>query len=352
MQALVYHGNKDIRLEDVPEPNPAPGEVKVKLTHTGICATDIEEWQFGPLWVQYGTPNPLSGRLAPLILGHEITGHISALGEGAGNVRIGDRVAVNNVRTCKLCFWCRRGHAAVCPNMAIAGLSADGGLAEYMVWPDDQVVPLPDNVSDEEGALVEPSTVATRAVRRSGVQIGDNVAVIGCGTVGLLTLQAFKAAGARVIAVDIRDQSLTAAGQLGADGTVNSGTGNAGEALIDMTGGIGPDIVVETAGAADTPRQAINWTRRGGTVVLVGIYSAKPEMDFNEIVSFERTVVSSVAAGVGDMEAAVALISAGKLNVKNLISAKVPLSRVIEDGFNRMLEPSKDVFRILVTPGK
>ncbi|MEX0761677.1 MAG: zinc-binding dehydrogenase [Dehalococcoidia bacterium] len=352
MQALVYHGNKDIRLEDVQEPSPVPGEVKIQLTHTGICATDIEEWQYGPLWVQYGEPNPLSGRMAPLILGHEITGRISGLGAGVDGIRVGDRVAVNNVRTCKRCFWCRRGHQAVCPNMAIAGLSADGGLAEYMTWPADQVVPLPDNVSDEEGALVEPSTVATRAVRRSGVQIGDNVTVVGCGTVGLLTLQAFKAAGARVIAVDIRDQSLTAAAQLGADETLNSGTGDPGERLREMTGGVGPDIVVETAGASNTPRQAINWTRRGGTTVLVGIYSAKPEMDFNEIVSFERTVVGSVAAGVGDMEAAVALISAGKLKVKNLISAKVPLSRVIEDGFNRMLEPSKDVFRILVNPGQ
>ena len=119
-----------------------------------------------------------------------------------------------------------------------------------------------------------------------------------------------------------------------------------------LTGGIGPDIVAETAGAAQTPVDAINWTRRGGTTVLVGIYSATPQMNFNEIVGVERRVIGSVAAGPGDMAAAVAMIGSGRIKVKDLITAKVPLSRVIEDGFNRMIQPEKDVFRILIRPGE
>jgi (R,R)-butanediol dehydrogenase/meso-butanediol dehydrogenase/diacetyl reductase len=349
--ALRYHGNKDIRLEEIPEPVAGSGEVRVRVTHTGICATDIEEWQYGPLWVQHGAPNPLTGRQAPLTLGHEITGHIDKLGDGITGVQVGQRVAINNVLTCGTCFWCKRGQQAVCPSMAVAGLSAEGGLAEYIVWPADMVEPLPDSVSDEEAALVEPTTVAVRAVRNSGVKAGDTVAVVGVGTVGLLSAQGFRAAGARVIALDINDRNLAMAKDLGADEAINVSGGNTSEQLLELTDGIGPDIVVETAGAARSPVDAIKWTRRGGTTVLVGIYSATPEMDFNDIVGVERRVVGSVAAGPGDMAAAIRMIGSGQIRVKELITTKVPLERAISDGFERMLLPQKDVYRILIRPG-
>ena len=354
MKAIVYHGNKDIRLEDIPEPSPAPGEVKIRVTNASICATDIEEWQFGPLWVQHGSPNALTGKQTPLVIGHEISGHVVELGEGVadGNVHTGDRVVVENVLTCGTCFWCKRGQQSVCPSMAVAGFMADGGLEEFMVWPADHVVVLPEGISDVEGPLVEPATVAVHGVRRSGVKAGDTVAVIGCGTVGLLTLQAFKAAGARVIAIDIRDQSLELATVLGADWVVNSRDEQAAAGrLMELTDGVGPDIVVETAGARETPRMAIEWTRRGGTALLLGIYSARLEVDFNGIVGREITVIGSVAASPGDMKAAVDLMAQGKIDVKPLISETVPLSRAIEDGFNRMLDPDKEVFRIVIQPG-
>ena len=352
MQAIVYHGNKDIRLENIPEPSPAPGQVKLRITNTSICATDIEEWQYGPLWVQYESPNALTGQQAPLVIGHETSGHVVELGEGVNNVSVGDRVAVNTVLICGTCFWCMRGQQAVCPNMAVAGFMADGGLAEFMVWPADHMVLLPDHISDVEAPLIEPATVAVHGVRRSGVRAGDNVAVIGCGTVGLLTLQAFKAAGARVIAVDVRDQSLKLARELGADETVNCKNENTAAAkILELTGNIGPDITAETAGAKETPRMAIEWTRRGGTALLIGIYSTTPEINFNNVVGPEITVIGSVATSPGDLEAAVELVGQGKINVKPLISETVPLSRAIEDGFERMLDHNKDVFRIVIQPG-
>ena len=109
MQAIVYHDNKDVRLEDIAEPNPGHGEVKLRITGTSICATDIEEWQHGPLWVQHGLPNPMTGQQTPLVLGHETAGTVAELGEGVGNVSVGDRVAINTVLTCGTCFWCLKG---------------------------------------------------------------------------------------------------------------------------------------------------------------------------------------------------------------------------------------------------
>ncbi len=321
------------------------------ITYTSICATDIEEWQYGPLWTQHGGPNPISGQEMPLILGHEISGHVEELGEGATGLSVGDRAVVNNVRTCGTCFWCqaripshlqqhlRRGSIRRWRSRRIHDMASESTSSS-----------LPDNVSDREAPLIEPATVAVHAVRRSGVKVGENVAVIGCGTVGSLTMQAFRAAGARVIAVDVREQSISLAKELGADETINASDSQAHEQLLELTGGIGPDIVAETAGAAETPNMAIQWTRPGGKTVLVGIYSATPKFDFNNIVGPEKTVIGSVAASPGDMAATVQLLADGKLSVKPLISAVVPLDRVIEDGFERMLSPEKNVFRILVSP--
>ena len=352
MLALRYHGNKDLRLEDIPDPSPGPGEVRVRCRYTSICATDIEEWQYGPLWVQYGSPNPLSGRSAPLVMGHEISGVIDSVGQGVGGWSAGERVVVNNVRTCGTCFWCTRSQQAVCPNMAVAGLSADGGLAEYMTWPADMIIRLPDSIPDVAAPLTEPAMVGVHAARRSGVKPGDTVCVLGCGTVGLMTVQAFAASGAKVIAVDVRQKSLNMARDLSADVTIDAGTNDVSAALLDLTDGIGPDIVVETAGAADTPVQAINWCRRGGTVVLVGIYSATPRVNFNDIVGVEKTVIGSVASSPGDMKLTVDLIARGKIKTEPLVSSVIPLSRALEDGFEKMIAPDKDVFRIVVQPGE
>ena len=216
MKALLYYGNKDIRLEEIEKPTPKSNEALVKVTYTSLCATDIEEWQYGPLWIQTTTPNPLSGKKVPLVMGHEISGVVDSVGDINNKNLIGTRVVINNVLTCGNCYWCQSGHHAVCPSMAVAGLSADGGLQEYMVWPIKNIIPVPDSISDEEISLLEPATIAVHAVRKSGIKPGDIAVVVGCGTVGLLTLQTLLAAGAIVIAVDIKEKKLNLAKKFGA----------------------------------------------------------------------------------------------------------------------------------------
>ena len=341
MRAIRLHGYNDIRFEDIPVPEPADGDALIEVSRTSICATDIEVWQ-SPL--RFGGDDD-----GPLVMGHEIGGTVVDV-RGDADIAPGTRVVVNNVLTCRECFWCIRGSQATCPKMRVAGLSADGGLAEYLAWPSTHVVPLSNEVDDDVAPLLEPTTVAVHAARRSGIKPGDKVAVLGCGTVGMLTVQVAAAAGAFVIAVDVREQSLELAQQLGASATVDASNADVAEALRDLTDGIGPDIVFEASGVPSVPPTAIAATRPGGATVLVGIYGHSTEFDFSDIVLGEKTVIGTVAAGPGDMAAARSMVESGAVNVKPLITDVIRIERAIPDGFERMLKPQKDVYRIVVSP--
>ncbi len=351
MKALVYYGNKDLRLENVKEPTPGAGQVKLRVDYCGICATDIEEYLYGPKFIPT-SPNPVTGKGLPVITGHEITGTVVEVGPLVANVGVGDRVVLDGVLTCRRCWWCQHGYPTQCPSMAGVGFAMDGGLAEYLVWPASQVVKLPKEVSSEQAALVEPASVANHALRRGRVAPGERVAVLGVGTVGMLALQEAKAKGATVFAVDRRRMSLDMAKRLGADATINSEAEDAGRRLAELTDGVGPDVVIDAAGAADTPRLAAQWVRPGGRVVLVAIYTQKSQLDFNLLVGAEREIIGSVAYETRDVEEVVKLIASGTLKTRELVSAVIGLDQVIEVGFARMMAPTKDVFRILVAPSR
>ncbi len=342
MKALRYYGRRDMRLEDVPIPEPGDDEARLRIMYASICQTDVERWWHGPTMARWRTD--------PKTVGHETAGRVEAVGAKVRGLSVGERVMVNNIRPCAECFWCTRGLQSSCADVRSAGFALDGGLAEYMVWPESHLIKLPDSIPDVQAPLIEPTSVAVHATRRTGVKVGDTVAVIGCGTVGILTMQVLRAAGARVIVGDLRQQSLDLALKLGADVAINTGAPDALGQLMDATDGVGADIVVETAGAVVTPRIAINWTRPGGTTLLVGIHSGANRFNFNDIVGAERTVKGSVAASPGDMEKGIELIANGKILLEDLVSTVIPLKRVIEEGFERMLRPEKDVFRIMVTP--
>ncbi len=345
MKAIVLHGPNDIRYESgFKDPEPAPGEVLLQMTYSSICQTDIEVWQRDPFGMF------TRGR-GPRIQGHEAGGIVAELGEGVSSLRVGDRVAVENVRTCGLCFFCRKGTASLCENGRNFGFTDDGGLAELAVWPASMCIKLPESVSNEEAPLSEPTSVAVHAVMQSGVHVGDHAAVIGCGVVGLATLQVLQAAGAQVIAIDTRSESLQIATDMGAVATLNPAETRVADQLPELTNGYGPDVVIETAGATGTALNAAEWTRPGGRAVIVGFGHEPQEIVLSRTVSGEKSIVGSSAANVGEYRKAVDLIASGKVNVKPLISEIVSLDRGIPDGFERMLKPTKDVFRILVGNG-
>ena len=342
MKAMVYHGNRDLRLETVSDPVPAQGEALLKVDYCGICATDIEEYVYGPKF--------LDEDKMPIITGHEVTATVVEAPRGADRVGPGTRVALNTVLTCGTCFWCSMGETQQCEQFTVVGFDRDGGLAEYLTWPADELIPLPDNVSSEAAALIEPSGVAHHCVQRAGIRPGETVAVVGAGTVGTLTMQIAKAQGARVFAVDVKRMSLDLASNLGAEVAINAAEEDAEEILKGLTEGRGPDVVIDAAGAPNTPADCLRYVRRGGRVVLVAIYTSTPEFDFNSIVAQEKTVIGTIAYTRADIQASVDLIASGKLQTTPLITDQIRLEEVIDVGFARMMAPTKDVFRILVKP--
>ena len=350
MKALVYHGNRDLRLQDWPNPSPGPGEALLRVDYCGICATDIEEYLYGPVFIAGEEPNPVTGKKMPMVTGHEITATVMEVNGSNADVAPGDRVAINGVLTCGDCYWCTSGELTQCPGMAAVGFGIDGGLAERLVWRSDQLVKIPSDLSSAEAALTEPTSVAIHAVKRSGAGPGDKVVVLGAGTVGLLAMQAAKAFGATVYAVDTRQMSLDLAQELGADQVLEASSGDTAEMIASLTDSIGADIVIDTAGAESIPEQAVRMVRRGGLVVVVAIYTSTPRFDFNSLVSTEVSMTGSLAYTQADVEDAVRLISSGEIRTRQLVTEIVGLDDVLETAFPRMLAPTKDVFRILVKP--
>src|SRR5213078_169685 len=263
MLAVRWHGRGDVRVEEVPPPAPpGPGEVQLQVRWCGICGTDLEEGLSGPLFIPAAAPHPVTGTAAPLVLGHEFAGVVTAAGEGVTEPAPGQRAAVDTIVYCGTCHWCRRGEVIRCPSLGALGLHADGGLAELCNAPARMCLPVPDSVADDEAALAEPLAVAVRALRRGGLRPGERVAVVGAGTVGLMAVQAAAAFGAGSVAVvEPLPERRALAVRLGAGRAVPPDDARALEA----------DVAVECAGIPSAIRTALQALRPGGRAVLLGI---------------------------------------------------------------------------------
>ena len=388
--ALRFHGNKDLRLETVARPRPGPRQVLVKVDFCAVCQTDVEEFLHGPTYIQAaGTTNKITGAGIPMVVGHEVVGVVTDKGAEVTSVGAGDR-CVFCMYACGSCFYCKQGNVPQCDSWVVAGFMCDGGLAEYMVFDEQGVVPVAATIGERPGlALCEPCAVAVRACKRGGLVAGETVAVLGGGAIGLLVAQVAKAAGCRVIVIDMRQLSLDLATDQGwCDATVNGAEEDTATAVRNLCEGSsarvpldGPDVVFDCAAGkgGETAKIAISLARRGGRIVLVSVYGAPTkELDFNDVVGTEKTIIGTLSMGRADMEEAVRLMAAGQVNADPMVSDVIalsgacprhqrpplwlraadagaclvcrPLADVISTGYKRMLSPSKDFFRIVVNP--
>lgn len=352
MKAAVWHARDDIRVEEAPEPGPpGAGEVILRVGACGICGTDLEEYRAGPLFIPVGAPHPLTGRMAPLILGHEFAGEVVEVGRGVRGLRPGDRVAPDTLLFCGACYWCRRHQVSLCDQLAALGLMGDGGLAQFCRAPAAMCIKLPEGLSDDHAAMAEPLAVAVRAVRKGRVTLGETVAVFGGGTIGLLCLQVALSAGARAVyMVEPHAGRRALAERLGAAGTIDPRSAPPAEALHDLTG-IGPDVAIEASGATAAGPAAIEAARKGGRVVMVGLPVAATSINFFGLVAAEKEVVGSLSHVYDeDYATAVRLLGEGRIQVEPLISDRIPLEALLPGGLHRLEEQPADTLKIIVRP--
>ncbi len=347
MRALRWHGPRDLRLEDVEDPGaPGFGEVRVAVEWCGICGTDVEEYTDGPLVIPV-EPHPLTGLTLPMIVGHEVSGRVEAVGSGV-DLEPGRLIALDGYLYCGSCRACRRHQVNLCERWAHIGMSHPGGLAERMVVPAAMAIRATGGIAGDYLALAEPCSVAVRALRRAEPRPGERIAVIGAGTIGLAVLQVARTGGAgEIVVVDPIVSRREIAGGLGADAVV------AGlDRLAAEPGDF--DIVVDCTGANSVPNAALYLTRPGGRILLVGFPPHPGTLDYKTLLLKELSLIASVGHVYDeDFATAVRLLCSGRIDAAPLISHRIPLERAVSDGIERLAGPGRaEALKILVRPGE
>ncbi|WEL22546.1 Threonine dehydrogenase or related Zn-dependent dehydrogenase [Halorhabdus sp. BNX81] len=324
MQTAVLTEDLEFEFEERERPTPASDEVLVEMTDVGICKSDVHYWEHGRIG-DYVVEDPL-------LLGHESAGVIAAVGDDVEGIDVGDRVALEPGIVCGTCEHCRRGEYNLCPNVDfMATPPFDGAFAEYVAWPANLAHVLPDSVSQVEGALCEPFAVGLHATRRGSVGHGDTVAILGGGTVGSVTMEAARAAGATDIIVgDIVDSKLERAEEHGADATVNVREGDFAATVEEYTDGRGADVVFEATDSEPDVEALIDAARRGGTVVMIGLADeATVEVDALEIITNELDVLGSFR-DANRYGPAIDLLAEGAAEIEWIADFTEPLANVRE----------------------
>jgi (R,R)-butanediol dehydrogenase/meso-butanediol dehydrogenase/diacetyl reductase len=354
MKAALWYGKHDVRVEQVEEPKVAPGSVKVKVKWCGICGSDLHEYLNGPIFIPVGKPHPLSGKAAPVILGHEFSGEVVELGAGAAKLKVGDRVVVEPIVACGTCPACREGKYNLCSSLGFHGLcGTGGGFAEYTVFPEKYVHKIPDSVSYEKAALVEPLTVALHSVRKAGFKLGDTALVLGSGPIGLATIECLKAAGAGlIVALQRKSVRQEYARRSGADYVLDPNEVDVAAEIKKLTGGLGVDAAFETTGAKLGFDVGIASIKYEGILVVTSIWEGETSFNPNSLVFSEKRVVGSIVYH-DEFPATIAKLADGAIKAEGYVTARIGLDDIVEKGFGALTGPEKKSHvKILVTPDR
>jgi 2-desacetyl-2-hydroxyethyl bacteriochlorophyllide A dehydrogenase len=315
MKAMVLRAPSDLEAAEVERPTPGHDQVLVRVTHSGVCGTDLKIYE-GAIPVRH-----------PLIMGHEMIGEVA---EGGGDtVRAGDRVIVDPVNFCGTCFSCRAGLTNLCSDGLLLGRDANGGFAEYVVAPRSHIFPLPDVIDSRSAPLIQVLTTCLHAQRLINISPGQSVVVMGLGVSGQLHVQLAKASGAcPVIGITRSAWKRGLAEKLGADLTLPGGPEGM-EGVAEATGGRGADVAIETTGMAPVIADAISMSRRGATLLLFGITTAtQAALPFYQLYYKELKLVSSRAAKSEDYPASIDLVARGIVKLEPLVTHMVSLSEL------------------------
>ena len=343
MKSLLLTEYNHLEIADMPLPVTGTGEVLVRVEACGICGSDV-----------HGLDGSTGRRIPPIVMGHEAAGTVEAIGEGVTGFAKGDRVTFDSTVYCGECPYCKIGQINLCDNREVIGVSEGnyrrhGAFAEFVVVPARIMYPLPADFPFEEAAMLEAVSVAMHGVKVSPVAGGETALVIGAGMIGLLTLQAAKAAGcARVFISDVDETRLNLARQIGADEVLHCSGAELLAEIKRLTNGRGVDLALEAVGLNQTVASAIDCTRKGGTVTLIGNVSPEVTLPLQKVVVKQIKLQGSCASS-GEYPEAIELIAAGKIKVKPLITAVASL----EEGprwFDRLHSREPNLMKIVLSP--
>lgn len=318
--AVFYQSHQPLIVEEIPTPTPGPGEVLVKVAACGLCHTDLH-------YLDHDTP---TFKQPPLVLGHEISGTVAALGADVKQWQEGDRVLLPAVYGCGQCAMCRLGRENICERMVMFGNNVDGGYAEYLLAPAKDIFALPQDIPLVEGAIIADATTTPyhAVVNRGQVKPGDKVVVFGCGGIGLNVVQIAAAVGAQVIAVDLVDEKLEWARKLGAQAALNAGQFDRIDKEIRKLTGGGADIGFEAIGNPTVQQQTFNSLRTGGRFVVVGFASKPMTLSTGKVMYREMEIIGSLGCRAVDYPRVLELARQGKIKVKELVTARFSLDDI------------------------
>ncbi len=343
MKALVLTEYNRIEYVDVSDPQLGPGEVLVQVKAVGICGSDI-----------HGLDGSTGRRIPPLIMGHEAAGVVAEVGPGVTAWKPGQRLTFDSTVYCGNCHFCNDGLINLCDNRQVLGVSCaefkrDGAFAEYVAVPERILYELPADLPFEQAAMVEPTSVAVHGVSLLPTRPGDAAVVIGAGVIGLLAIQALRAAGCGpIIAVDVDKERLALARELGAGESVNSSDPDPAGRIRQLTAGRGADIAFEAVGLPATVRLAVECVRKGGAVAQVGNVSPTAELPLQALVGRQIALLGS-AASCGEYPQCLEMMRRGLIRVQPLISAVAPLSEGAQ-WFQRLRNREAGLVKVILTP--
>ncbi|MFN3820897.1 MAG: zinc-binding dehydrogenase [bacterium] len=344
MKAALFYGPQQLlKVEEIPTPEPKEGEVLVKVAACGVCHTDLH-------YIDHGVPTALP---PPMILGHEASGTIAALGHKVSGWKEGDRVLLPAVVTCGTCYQCRRGRENICDHMRMFGNHIPGSYAQYVVAPAKDIISLPSDLPLEESSIIADalSTPYHAVINRAKVKPGDRVVVFGCGGVGINCVQIASAVGARVLAIDLQKEKLDLALQMGAEGVLHPSDVEKGryDKAVRAFWGEGADVAIEAIGNPSTIQAAFSTLRKGGVCVVVGYTHLSVEIPASKLMFLEQELIGSLGCPPNDYPRIIEMVRRGKIRLKELVTGRFSLER-INEAFDLLRSGSAQVIRSLVIP--
>ena len=337
LQAIMTEPGK-IEFREIERPVPGDGQVLVQMKRIGVCGSDIH--------VYHGR-HPYTGY--PIVQGHEVSGIVAEVGRRVEGLAVGERVTLMPQITCGACYLCQHGSYHICESLKVLGFQADGAAQEFFPVDAEKVLKVPEHVSLDQAAMIEPVSVAVHALSRAGDVRGKRVLVLGAGTIGNLVAQVAQASAARAVMItDVSPYKLNKARQCGIEFVANPHEEDLGQALVRNFGPDRADLILECVGAQETISQAIQYARKGTTIVVVGVFGKKPEVDLGLVQDRELSLVGTLMYQKRDYERAIELVAGGKLRLNEMITHHFPFRKYL-DAYRTIEEAQGNIMKVMIT---